>query len=377
MKVLAIAPFPPHRDGIATYTEMICSELARQDCEVAVLACRDADPPPPEVAGVLGGPLRSVAALAERVLAIGPDVVHLQFAVAAYGTRLRFVLRLLTRLRRAGIPVVITMHEITRDVETLGPAGRWAYRAIAARADRVIVHTEPARRAYRRHVPAGPPVEIVAHPRARLPASRVSVDDLRRRHGLERGERIVLSFGFIHVDKGLDDLLRAAGRLERAGALDDVQLVLAGEVRRREGVLRPFEARDRLYLRRLRAIIEQERIAHRVRFTGYVPAAEVRPWFEAAALAVLPYRRIEQSGAGSLASGAGTPLLTTTVGELEQLSTLAPVAPGDPVALAGGLRRGLASADGPRRPTRDGDLPQIVRRTVGAYEHVLKQRAAA
>lgn len=377
MRVLAIGPFPPDRDGIATYTEMICAELRRQEHEVGVLARHPAEPSPPEVVGVLGGPLASPAELARRARTFAPDLVHLQFAVATYGARFGFLLRLLGQLRGAGIPVVITMHEITRDVDTLGPVGRWAYRTLAARADRVIVHTEPARRAYHAHVPAGPPVEVVAHPRARLPASDVSVGELRHRHGLD-GRRIVLSFGFIHVDKGLDDLLRAAGRLERERALDDVQLVLAGEVRRREGVLRPFEARDRLYLRRLRSIIDEERIAHRVRFTGYVPAAEVQPWFEAASLAVLPYRRIEQSGAGSLASGAGTPLLTTTVGELEQLSTLPPVAPGDPIALADGLRRGLeATAERPAgRVARDADLPQIVERTAEVYDRVRQERAA-
>lgn len=381
MRVLAIGPFPPDHDGIATYTEMICAELRRQGHKVGVLASHAADPAPAEVIGVLAGPLASPAGLAARVRAYDPDLVHLQFAVATYGARFPFVLRLLGAVRRMGIPALITMHEVTRDLETLGPVGRRAYRAIAGRADRVIVHTEPARQGYLRHIPDGPPVEVVAHPRARLPPSEVSVDELRRRHALS-SERIVLSFGFIHVDKGLDDLLHATGRLERERALDDVQVVLAGEVRRREGVLRPFEVRDRLYLRRLRSIVEQERIAHRVRFIGYVPATEVRPWFDAASLAVLPYRRIEQSGAGSLASGAGTPLLTTTVGELTQLSTHEPVTPGDPVALAAGLRRALGRAGGPAtaaraapRTTPDADLPQVVARSARVYERVLQGRA--
>ncbi|HLI61616.1 MAG TPA: glycosyltransferase [Solirubrobacteraceae bacterium] len=394
MRVLQVAPFPPERDGIATYTEMLCAELRRQGHDVSVLASHRSDPPPSEVAGVLGGALASPAALAERVRGLAPDVAHLQFAVATYGPRLLFVLRLLGQLRRMGIPVVVTMHEVTRDVETLGPVGRRAYRALAARADRVIVHTEPARTAYVRHLPEGPSVEVVAHPRARLPPSPVSVEQLRRRHGLS-SERIVLSFGFIHVDKGLDDLLHATARLERERALDDVRVVLAGEVRRREGVQRPFELRDRRYLRRLKAIVAQERIGHRVHFTGYVPASEVRAWFEAASLAVLPYRRIEQSGAGSLASGAGTPLLTTTVGELAQMSTLQPVPPEDPDALADGLRRALAdgngdaarsargatrtargAARGAPRPAPATELPEVVRRTTRVYERVLEERAA-
>ena len=374
MKVLSIAPCPPDHDGIATYTEMICDELDRQGVEVRMIASHPARPDASEVLGVLGRPLDSPTVLVARAQAFGPDLVHLQFAVSTYGLRLISIIRLLDGLRRAGIPVVLTLHEITRDVETMAGFGRAIYRAIAARSDHIIVHTELALQACHHHLSAGSTVDVVAHPRARLPPSRVSAATLRARHGLGE-ERVLLSFGFIHVDKGIDDLLRALAQLEREGALDGVRLVIAGEVRRREGVLRPFEVRDRLYLRRLRAILEEERIGHRVLFTGYVPSEEVRPWFELASLVVLPYQRIEQSGAGSLASGAGAPLLTTTVGELEHLSTYPPVAPRDPVALADGLRAAMAKGGKGGSPIVDGssDVDTVVRQTIQVYRSVLSR----
>ncbi|HTW12448.1 MAG TPA: glycosyltransferase, partial [Solirubrobacteraceae bacterium] len=181
--------------------------------------------------------------------------------------------------------------------------------------------------------------------------------------------------GFIDVDKGISDLIEAAARLRTAGGLDGITIVVAGAVRRRFGPLRMFEARDRLYLRSLRRAVSRLGLQGKVRFTGFVPAGEIRAWFDVASIAVLPYRRIEQSGVASLASGAGTPLLTSDVGELAKLSTYGPVPPADPDALAAELRRGLADPAGAttRRHPR-GDLSEVVSETSGLYERLVERR---
>ena len=86
-------------------------------------------------------------------------------------------------------------------------------------------------------------------------------------------------------------------------------------------------------------------LADKVTFAGFVLASEVRTWFDVATVAVLPYRRAEQSGVASLAVAAGTPVLTSDVGELAQLSALPAFRPGDTEALAGSLERFLATSD--------------------------------
>jgi glycosyltransferase involved in cell wall biosynthesis len=50
-----------------------------------------------------------------------------------------------------------------------------------------------------------------------------------------------------------------------------------------------------------------------------VPEAEIAGWFGAADAAVLPYRRIEQSGVAGLALAFGTPVLASQVGGLDEL----------------------------------------------------------
>ena len=73
-----------------------------------------------------------------------PNRVHVQFAVAAFGTRTLALLQWLRLMRSTGIPVVITLHEVTRDIERLRYAGRLIYHALAARCDHMIVHTRGA-----------------------------------------------------------------------------------------------------------------------------------------------------------------------------------------------------------------------------------------
>ena len=115
-------------------------------------------------------------------------------------------------------------------------------------------------------------------------------------------------------------------------------------------------------------IIADEGLQEHVVFTGYVPSGEVRSWFDLASVAVLPYHRIEQSGAGSLARGAGTPLLTTDVGELAKLGTFPPVPPRDPSRLAESLHAVLSGdAEAVDDHQESADLVAIVAETTLIY----------
>ena len=119
LRVLFIAPYPPERDGIGTYSQMICGELACQGHTVGVLSARPVAEPLPEVVGSLPAMSKRVEEAVAAVVRFEPDVVHVQFAVAAYGTRIVPLLRVVHRLRGRTAPVVMTLHEVTRDLESL------------------------------------------------------------------------------------------------------------------------------------------------------------------------------------------------------------------------------------------------------------------
>jgi glycosyltransferase involved in cell wall biosynthesis len=308
VRILFVSPFPPLRDGIGDYAAGLARELGARGHEVAVVVPAPLDGAPDAVLGALPRSPRGLGGLEHAIAAFGPDVVHVQFAVAAYGTRIPALLALLARVRRDGIRVVVTMHEVVRDTGSLRAAGRALYGRLHTAADAVLLHTERARRTLG---DGAGPATVIPHPRASLPAAGTTPAELRERHRL--GDRpVLLAFGFVHVDKGLDDLVDALARMER----DDATLVVAGAVRPRPLPFKPFEWRDRRHLRAVRRAIDRNGLRERVRFTGYVPAGDVAPWFATAEAAVLPYRRIDQSGVANLADAAGTPVLASRIGGL-------------------------------------------------------------
>lgn len=312
MNVVLISPYLPARDGIADYSSGLRDALLADGHEVAVVPARPTSSVPAEVIAAVTsrGAARDVA---RRVEAADPDVIHLQFATAAYGGRMRALLGVLAGLRHIPAAKVVTMHEVTRDLALLGAVGRALYRRLAAWADRVVVHTEAARSALVRTGIDADRIERIPLPSPVLPAAHCTASDLRRRHDL--GDRpVVLAFGFIHIDKGLPVLVRALADV--CGDERETRLVVAGAVRRRNGLFRIFELNDRRHERYVRRLARRLGVADRMIFTGYVPVGEVAPWFDAADLAVLPYRRIEQSGVAALAAAAGRPVIVSDVGGL-------------------------------------------------------------
>jgi glycosyltransferase involved in cell wall biosynthesis len=319
MRILFVSPFPPARDGIGTYTQAMMVALRAAGHEARVVVPRAQAGQPDDVVGALGPRQPDLAALREAADAWAPDIVHVQFAVAAFGTRTRALLSWLRLMRAAtGVPVVVTMHEVTRDTAALRGPGRALYRALAIQCDQVIVHTLSAAAALAG--PVGVPrakISVIPHPEARPPRAVSAPGDLRARFGLGQAE-LLLAFGFVHVDKGLQDLVRALRMLRRSGAvpLDSTRLVIAGTVRRRHGPFRVFELRDRLHLARVLRMVRRGGLDRTVVLTGYVPDADVAGWFQAAACVVLPYRRTEQSGVAGLANAFRVPVLASTAGGL-------------------------------------------------------------
>lgn len=320
MRVLLISPYLPQRDGLASYTRHLVAELRTAGDEVAVVSVR----PGPE----------SLTSLRDNafpvVRAWAPDVVHVQHTMAGFGAALAALWRLVSRLRAEGVPIVTTHHEVTRDLSRTGRPGRYYYRRVAALTDIVHVHTRDA-------AALQPGALVLPHPAAPLPPSTVSVDELRTRYGL--GSRpVLLCFGFVQVDKGLDSAVRAAG------LLGDVDLVVAGEVRGRPWVLKHYEWKDHRHLAGVRRLARELDV--KLTHTGYVPSGEFRSWFALADVVLLPYRRAEQSGVAQLAVSAGARVLATPVGGLAEMFAGTPslLAGSSPQDIADGVRRTLAGS---------------------------------
>jgi glycosyltransferase involved in cell wall biosynthesis len=104
-------------------------------------------------------------------------------------------------------------------------------------------------------------------------------------------------------------------------------------------------------------------------FAGYVPEGEVRAWFELAEAAVLPYRRIEQSGVANLAAAAGTPVLASEVGGITEIGSPRWRFPArDPERLAAVLTDFLAAGERRDGHAHGQDLDAFVAATLAIYE---------
>jgi glycosyltransferase involved in cell wall biosynthesis len=255
-----------------------------------------------------------------RLRARPADLTHVQWAPVQELDQLA-----LPRRR----PLVVTAHDVLpREAR---PWQRSAQRGIYERADLVIAHSAhgarrlideagvPADRV--RVIPHGAFEHLALARRAPLPAELGGASA----SGAQATPRrpVVLSFGLIRPYKATDVLLRAWRQVQA-----DAELWIVGRPR---GV----------DLDALRALAD-----HRVRFVPrFVSDGELAACFDAAQVAVLPYREIEQSGVLATALAFGTPTVATAVGafpEAAALGALTTVPPGDEPALAHALDRLLA-----------------------------------
>lgn len=125
-------------------------------------------------------------------------------------------------------------------------------------------------------------------------------EEAERKLGIRSGCRNILFFGLIRQYKGLDILLEAFNALP-----EDFQLIVAGEP---YGSFEPYRkiidaspAKDRIHL-----------------FPQYIRDSQVKDYFSAADVTVLPYRSATQSGISSISYHFEVPMIVTDVGGLKE-----------------------------------------------------------
>ena len=144
------------------------------------------------------------------------------------------------------------------------------------------------------------PHAVLPHPIYTHFGEKLPREEAERRLGLPEGRRTLLFFGLIREYKGLDVLLKAFDLLD-----ERYQLVIAGE---------PYGSFEKY-----QQLIDGGRAPQDVHvFPNYIRDAEVKNYFSAADLAVLPYRSATQSGISSVACHFIVPMVVTDVGGLKE-----------------------------------------------------------
>ncbi|WP_255149711.1 glycosyltransferase family 4 protein [Halorarius halobius] len=242
-----------------------------------------------------------VARVAWRAGTADVDAVHLQHEYGLFGPMTYLwwafapVLFLLSRLR--GVPVVVTLHEAW-DRETTGETAAWLQYAyvrlvnwsLALLADRLVFLSDSRAEAFTGTVET-------SHA-TRLPHGVNLVDaeptvDARDRLGYDPEDTLVVEPGYVSPQKGADTFLELAERFP------DAEFLLAGGAR---------TPGDEAFIGEL-----ESQAPENLQITGVLDDELFRGVFDAAGLAVLPYRKQGQSGILNWCIAYGLPVVAGDV----------------------------------------------------------------
>jgi glycosyltransferase involved in cell wall biosynthesis len=265
-------------------------------------------------------------------------------------------------------PRLITAHDVLP--REAGPGQRAGQRALYARMDAVIVHSEHGAARLRDEagvdpakvhvIPHGAFHELAVVQPGPLPLAAAGGPGAPPTPLASTSGPVALCFGLMRPYKGIDVLLEAWAR---ADLPTGAELWIVGRPRMDVSALQAASPASVRWV------------------TRFVSEAELAALFRAADLAVLPYREIDQSGVLFTALGFGTPLLLTAVGGFPEVAATGAaevVPPGDADALArslGALLGDPARLDALRAASQRAGAPdgpygwdQIGRRTLALYE---------
>lgn len=141
---------------------------------------------------------------------------------------------------------------------------------------------------------------ILPHPLYSHFGDRIPRSAAEKALGLMPGKKNILFFGLIRDYKGLDILIDAFKDLD-----EGFQLIVAGE---------PYGSFDK-YRKIIDGFAGKDRIKV---FPKYIRDSEVKEYFSAADVTVLPYRSATQSGISSISYHFEVPMIVTDVGGLKE-----------------------------------------------------------
>ncbi len=179
----------------------------------------------------------------------------------------------------------------------------WVLRRLVAHGVRLMVHSAEQARTLRRLL-GSERVDYVPYPVELPPLTRTDAGPyVRERLGLAPGDKLLLAFGTVRHDKGVDLAIGALGTLP-----DNYHLLIAGP---------PTQWQEADIIR----LAAQHGVARRVHTElEFIPDDEVGAYFAASDVVLIPYRKsfAGQSGPLTIAAALGLPLAVADVGVLRE-----------------------------------------------------------
>jgi glycosyltransferase involved in cell wall biosynthesis len=215
------------------------------------------------------------------------------------------------RLKRRGIKVVLTVHEVFPHKPFLGTnIDMKLLRRMYEYADLLLVHTNSLKKKLFDLFSINPEnIHVVPHGVFKLLQSPVDVMTLKKKYHVPINKKVLLFFGTIRGNKGLDILLHAMQELKT-----DFFLLISGDIAGKS------ETPTKYY----EEIIEKSNIGDSVYWVKkYMSNEEASEVFKIADTVILPYKKsyYAQSGVLNLSIGYEKPLVVTNVGGIGEAVT--------------------------------------------------------
>ena len=311
MRIACLSTFYPYRGGIAQFNASVFGELGRTHTVQAFNFKRQY----PEFLfpgktqfvdkNDVAAPVESVALLdsanpftyistAKAIAEWKPDVLLLRYWMSYFGPSLGFVGR---RLKAKGCKVIAILDNVIPHEKRFfdKPFTKYFLSGVSGCISMCSEVDSDLQ-----HLRSDLPHIILPHPLYDHFGPKLDRAEALKALGLPAGRKTLLFFGLIREYKGLDILLEAFRSLG-----DDYQLIVAGEP---YGSFEPYQK-----------IIDSLPGKDRIKLvTDYIGDSDVKAYFSAADLVVLPYRSATQSGISAIAYHFDTPLVVTNVGGLEE-----------------------------------------------------------
>ena len=223
----------------------------------------------------------NLAMLGIRLAISRPDILHVEY-LPFLERGLGFELWFLKWVRRLGIRIVYTVHNVTR--QDAPDQGMPLYRQAYNLADALICHGEEARAELTgKFGIAAEKIWVVPHGPLFEQGPRLSPQEARLKLGLERKETLVLCLGVISQYKGIPFLLDAWKEMKSAGV--EGRLLIAG-------------TGDQQVLSEIREKVAAEGLSASVDlWLQFIPVEQLPLLYQAADILVYPYKAGTTSGA--------------------------------------------------------------------------------
>lgn len=237
------------------------------------------------------------------------DILHLHAVPSFQFSPLDLVrvclnFRRLQILRRAGVRVILTVHDLLAHETRAANIDLLFGRITSRLTDAIIVHSQTSKNILPQawNIKEPEKIHVLPHPHfIDCYNNSISREESRRRFCLRNGETVFLFLGLIRPYKGVEDLIVAFRSIRNS----NLRLIIAGEP------LTP-QFGKKLSM----SIAEDRRIQF---FPGFVAPNDVQVFMNASDAVVFPYRKIFTSGALVLAMSFGKACVATATGSLDEI----------------------------------------------------------